>query len=115
MGDTFRDAGLKYASSLPYDLAPIIVGVFIIGWLWIKSKDAEEPFKGILRASLIGASIALVIQYPVAYTRAENYCRQVWHESGGTDSSADIPFGYRESKCAVAWPNGPNLPPAPGL
>jgi len=112
VGELFKDAGLKYAEFLPLPLATAVIAVVVVVYLWITLEEhGEESWKKPGRVALGVLAILVVIQYPVAYEKAKDYCRQQWEQGDGGLISHEPSLAYRVSKCANPWPQGPDGPP----
>jgi ABC-type transport system involved in cytochrome bd biosynthesis fused ATPase/permease subunit len=108
MGGLFKEVGLKYAEFLPLMLGSAVVSVVIVVYLWIEVRKFEEPWKSVFSIALIGASLVVIVHFPVSYSNAKDYCREQWARYGGTSSTYEPPEGYLLSKCGNAWPHGPD-------
>jgi uncharacterized membrane protein YhaH (DUF805 family) len=105
--DVAREAGLRYAQSMPEAIA-ISIGVLVfLAWLAYKAKDLEDPSRGMALVLLTVIAVIVVVQFPTAYGKAEAYCAEQWKkDSSRSLFQPGIPL-YLMTRCASIWPQGP--------
>jgi hypothetical protein len=113
VGDLLRDAGLKYAWSLPVTLAGLAAALVFIGWLAhaVYENEILEDSRKPIFLGLAVAAIVVIVQVPTAYTQAKRHCEDLWDEVQGplVDTTLDTSnnTAYIAAGCHNVWPTGP--------
>ena len=107
MEDVFKELGLRYADSMPVEIAGVLVPLVVIAFLCWKVYDSDVVFRTGLLIILAGLAVAVLLNVPLAIGAAKSHCRALYtqsHDSGDLLRQLD----YRTSNCSNVWPFGPD-------